>query len=136
MKVTVPDLLETGSASAEHSFMEVRVIWRDRELQSPVKMGTVLADTYSRQNSQDAVVNGDTGYLVVDPGESVIILSQSNSSGGEYSFFLHLKLWILILARKYVWLQYRTCHSERYTEGGSQGWEYIFLGFRYYNHSM
>lgn len=58
----------------------VKVVWRNRR-DSPIKLRSVLADTVCYPG--DAVVNTETGFYVVKPGESVIFISSAASAGSD-----------------------------------------------------
>lgn len=70
--------------SASDGNSNIQIVWRNR-LTSPVKLGSVLADT--RCHPGDVVVNSETGFYVVAPTNTVISVSQSQAEGRLIELF-------------------------------------------------
>ena len=64
----------------------IRIVWRERELSTPITPRSVLADTNCRTQS-DAIVNETTGFYVVSPTDSVMFLSKSLGPDGKQLIF-------------------------------------------------
>ena len=84
VEIIVPHMTSTDGAFVVHHSMQVRVIWRQRESQNTVRQRSVLADTQSRSNSLDFIVNSTTGFLEVGEDESVVVLSATSDRDGKY----------------------------------------------------
>lgn len=70
--MSIQALLE--SKKVDDSTSGVKVVWRNQR-DSSIKLRSVLADMVCY--SGDAVVNIETGFYVVEPGESVIFISSA-----------------------------------------------------------
>lgn len=81
--------------AGHHAIPDVKVVWRERCAVKPkepdyIGLKSVLSDTNCRPGAGDTVVNGSTGFYVVEPTESVIFVSKPTGDTSKFSRFLVL----------------------------------------------
>lgn len=80
--VSIQALLDSNTGADTSDVTDVKIVWRNRrDLDSPIKRWTVLADTVCYPG--DAVVNTETGFYTVEPDESIIFISSAADGDGK-----------------------------------------------------
>jgi hypothetical protein len=73
------DMLSTQDGPSVRSLANPRVVWRNRDITNAPAQRRILSDTKCRPED-DLIIDEDHGHMTVEPGESVIFLSNGRVS--------------------------------------------------------